>query len=264
MTFMFRIAQLLELKYNLKSEGNSLSSLISNIKRDIINCYNLYINSNKAKDPVLQMLADRGEPFCKRLISLIEDIIANIDTYSFKTLLFKMNEVVEMIGEMKNSRSNSVRSFIHDSIRVTKESEKNYREHVKSKFEMNILRIFSIFEKSVKSIQRFKNYQIDDLKEYSFDPKRKELSKARIYRFIQNQSDIASLYGINDLDTFEKLLFYPDLKNKITTIINAVDRGQIPKDGPEVKKSITEIMEAFRLKSEKDNSQLFGEQKEQI
>lgn len=260
MSFMFRVAQLLELKYNLKAEGAPLD-YINDIKRDIINCYNLYLNSDKAKDPILQMLANNGEPFSKELVSSFEDLVANLNEYSLEQIFNRIRKIINMIADLKMNPQNPVRSFIHDSVRVTKESERNYREHLKSKFENVIVNISGILEKKLKVLQKFVPNS-DNLSEYSFEPRKKELSKARIYRFIKNQADISGVYGLDSLEAFERLLFYPDLKNRITTLINAVDRGKIPQDGPEVKSSINEIMKDFRLKTEKDNSSLFGEQKE--
>lgn len=221
------------------------AQIIAQVKRDIINMYDLYVNSNTAKEPVLQMLSDAGESFSKDLVKDFERLISNIKRGA--GTIDDIYEVVKaMRDDIKNAKSDkSIRQAVHDAVRVTKESEKNYREHVKSKFEMILTRIYSILDKQAKLLHKF----IPDappLIEGIVAPQRKELSKEKLLIFMK--SPAAQKYGLDNINVMEKILFYPELKERITTLINAVDRGRYPVDGPEIAKETAEIMAAFKLK----------------
>jgi regulator of sigma D len=233
--------------------------VINDVKRDLINAYNLYVDSKKAKEPVLQMLADAGEPFCKRLVNEISKTIANIDALAAAPpLLFRqLNKILGEISAMKSDPESKVRSFIHDNVKVTKESERNYREHLKSKFEMILHRLSSILEKQAKILRAFMPTAAP-LAGGMVEPERKELSKEKLLMFTRTPA--AQAHGLDSLDVMERVLFYPDLKQKLTTLINAIDRGHVPADGPEIMQATKEIMDAFKAKE--TNAEQFGEEKE--
>jgi hypothetical protein len=253
-----KLAELLELKYQFRSEGATISEVIDSVKKDVINAYTLYVSS-KAKEPILQKLADIGEPFSKSLVSEMQKTVANIDTLAdAPPLLFRqINKMLGAISAMKSDPEHTTRNFIHDSVRVNRESEKNYREHLKSKFEMVVSRISSILEKQARILKAFLPKDIP-LAGGAVDPQRKELSKEKLLMF--SRSLAAQRYGLDSLDVMEKVLFYPDLKQKITTLVNAIDRGHLPVDGPEVMSATKEIMDFFKQKE--TNSEQFDEEKE--
>jgi hypothetical protein len=254
---LFSLARRFELKYSLLSRADSLQNVVNNIKKDVINMYNLYVNSEKTKEPVLQILANQGEVFSKALIVIMEDMIANIDTYTPVQLFNRINKILGLISEMKKDPENKVRNFIHDAIRVNKDSEKNYREHVKSKFEMVVSRISSILEKQARVLQKLLPKETP-LEGGTVEPQRKELSKQKLLDFMRTPAAVS--FGLNSLDVMERVLFYPDLKQKLTTLINAIDRGHTPLDGPEVRQATQEIMDNFKSRTQ-NNSALFGEEK---
>jgi hypothetical protein len=99
-----RLAQIMELKYNLKSEAAAIEEVINSVKKDIVNAYNLYVNSDKAKEPVLQQLADAGEPFSKALVTAMEKMVSNIDVLAATPhLLFRhLNKILEVIHFYKS------------------------------------------------------------------------------------------------------------------------------------------------------------------
>lgn len=223
-----RLAQLFEFKYNLKSEGSNMQDILNNVKRDIINAYMLYVNSDKAKEPVLQILANAGESFSKSLIFEMEKMVGNIDNLAAKPadLFQEVNRILNGINAVKTDPEKKVRNFIHDSVRATKESEKNYREHLKSKFEMIIHRISSILEKQAKILKAF--IPQTPLSGGVIEPQRKELSKDKLLMFMRTPA--AQMYGLDDIDVITQVLFYPESKQKLTTLINAIDRGHVPMD----------------------------------
>lgn len=239
-----RLAQLMEFKYNLKSEAIAIEEVIHNVKKDIINAYNLYVNSDTAKEPVLQILANAGEPFSRALITAMEKMVSNIDVLAATPhLLFRhLNKILGAINSVKSDPENKLRESIHSSLRSSKESEKNYREHVKSKLEMILSRLSGILEKQGKILQKFLPKDVP-LEGGRVEPQRKELSKEKLLMFMKTPA--AHKFGLDDMDVMTRMLSYQDLRQKITTLINAVDRGHAPLDGPEVSAEAQEIKRLF-------------------
>lgn len=241
---LIRLAQLLEHKYNLKSEAAAIEDVINSIKKDIINAYNLYVNSDTAKEPVLQILADAGEPFSKALVTAMEKMVSNIDVLAATPhLLFRhLNKILGAIKSVKSDPENKLRESIHSALRGSKESERNYREHLKSKLEMILSRVSSILEKQAIVLQKFLPKEVP-LEGGRVEPQRKELSKEKLLMFMKTPP--AQRFGLDSMDVMTRLLSYPDLKQKITTLINAIDRGHAPLDGPEVSAEAQEIKRLF-------------------
>jgi len=247
------------MKYDLKSEASSLSDVMVPIKENLISAYNLYVNSNTAKEPVLQIVADLGEPFSKNVIKKMESIIANIDVLAESpALLFNMiNNLLGSIQEFKDDPEKKIRNFIHDNIRVTKQSERNFRELIKSKFEMVLYRLSGVLEKQAKILRAFLPKEVE-LKGGVITPQRKQLSKEKLLSFSRTRA--AKIYGLDSLDVLEKVLSYDDLREKLTTLINAIDRGHVPFDGIEIAAETQKIMEDF--KNKQNNAKQFGEETE--
>jgi len=229
---LFRLADLLEHKYGLVSEGASATQ-VEEVKRELLNAYKLYVNSKTAKEPILQMLADAGETFSKTLVSMFEGLIASLDKHSNTQLFARVNNMLGMINDMKNDKDFPVRSFIHDAVRVTKDSERNYRERLKSKFEMTISRLSSILEREAKKLQSTLPLGAPTgLEGGRVEPQRKELSREKLLMFMRTPA--AQFYGLDNIEVMTHALSYPEVREKITTLVNSIDRGHLPADGPEV------------------------------
>ena len=246
-----RLALLMESKYKIAG----VPDILNEVKRDLISMYNLYVNSATAKEPYLQMIADAGEIFSKTLIQNIEKVIANIDELAASPMyLFKMlNSILEMINVAKEDPEKKVRNFIHDSIKVKRQSDRNYQELVKSKFERNLYNISIILENNLKTLRAF---MPDDYDFKVNKPERKALSKDKLLMF--SRTPIAKAHGLDNLDILEKILFHNDLRDRVTTLVNSMDRGNKPND-EEIKKETRSILEAFT--NRETNAKQFGEEK---
>ena len=73
---IFTLAKLLDHKYSLKSLA--AFTITPEMKRDLIRAYSNYVSSS-AKEPVLQMLSDAGEPVSSSITSDMASIIAGLD-----------------------------------------------------------------------------------------------------------------------------------------------------------------------------------------
>jgi hypothetical protein len=228
---IFKLAEKLSNKY---AEVDPLEL----IKREIINAYNLYVSSD-AKEPVIQMLADANEPFSQQLKDMMDHLVMGIDEDSYEKLFNRVDKILGLISDMKKDPGNNVRNWIHDNIRAKKQSEVNYREHLKKKFELVLHRLSSILEKQAKELKK----HFDPTKPLSgemVDRTRGQLSKDKILMFLRTPA--AEKYNL-DKDIFEKVTSNdPEMRSKVTTLINAIDRGHTPQDGPEVSAMARERM----------------------
>jgi hypothetical protein len=231
MSGLERLGKLFEHKYGLVVEAASNDEIRKQVNKDVILTYNLYVNPETAKEPVLQMLANAGEPFSKTLISIFKGIINDLPSHSNTQLYTRLNNMMGMIHDGKQKEG--VRKFIHDSVRVTKESEKNYRERLKSKFEMVIHRVTSLLDKQLKALQQVLPKGMEAEQEGGIiEPQRKELSKEQLLIFMRTPA--AQQYHLDDMDVMYQILSDPTMKGRLTTLVNAISRGHVPADGPAV------------------------------
>lgn len=222
-----RLANLLEHKYAAIRKVTPLNV----IKDGLVNAYKLYVNKDTAKEPVIQMVADAGEPFSNKLLDDMHMLIANIDKLPAKELFHLVSQILGDIKAAKDDPAKTVRNFIHDAVRVRKESDRNYREHVKSKFEQALFRLSSLLEKSFQELQHFTRLE-GPPEGTTVMPERKQLSKEKLLMFMRTPA--AQFYKLDNLDVMQKILQYPETKELLTTLVNAIDRGHVPADGPEV------------------------------
>lgn len=194
------------------------------IKDGLITAYKLYVNKDTAKEPVLQMVADAGEPFSTKLMDDMHTLIANIEKLPAKDLFNMVGVILGDIRRVKEDPQKTVRNFIHDAVRVRRESDKNYREHV-------LFRLSSLLEKSAQELQHFTRLE-GPLEGTTVFPERKQLSKEQILVFMKTPA--AQYYKLDNMDVMQKILQYPETKEMLTTLVNAISRGHVPADGPEV------------------------------
>lgn len=231
MSVIKRLGKIFELKYGFVAEAASNDQIRKQVDKDVVLTYNLYVNSATTKEPVLQMLANAGEPFSKGVIDILSSIAKDIGQNSNTQLYTRLNNLMGMIHDAKQKEG--VRKFIHDSVRATKESERNYREHLKSKFEMVIHRVTSLLDKQLKLLQTILPKGLEVEQEGGrLEPQRKELSKEKLLIFMKTPG--AQQYRLDDMDVMYQILSDPEMKQRLTTLVNAIARGHIPADGPAV------------------------------
>lgn len=241
---VIRLAEIIKNKYSLHAEAASLKEIVDGAKKEIILAYKHHV-SEAAKEPVLQLVATQlHEPWTKKFVKSITDLVATIDDLPPAEIFTKTNELLGMISEYKKDPENKVRNHIHDSIRINRESDRKYREHVKSKFETSIKGLSGLLEKAALKLKAF--VPESTLSGGAVDPKRKELSRDQINMFMY--TPVAAAYGLNNMEMMTKILEDHELRQKLTTIINAIDRGHRPIDGPEMRESVSELAELSRQK----------------
>jgi hypothetical protein len=223
-----RLARVFEVKYGLISEAASPGEVLARVKSDIVNNYRQWVDG---KYRALKILAEAGEPYAKGLADAYNDLVQGIDSYTPVQLFNRMNKVLGLINAMKSDPKKEYRHSIHEIVGISKTVDQNYREQLKSGFETNLKNISYGLEKLAKTLRVLIDKETP-LAGGAVEPQRKELSKDKILMFMRTPA--AQTYGLDNIDVMTNLLQYPQLREKITTLINAIDRGHAPADGPEV------------------------------
>lgn len=224
---ILRLAQLFELKYGLKVEAvASPADILMRVKKDIDNNYKNWV---MGKYPALRSLAVLNEPYAKKLFGIYTDLVDNLDGFSPVQILNRLNKILGLIKSMKDNPKD-YRESIHNILEISRESDRNAREKLKSGFETNLKNISFELEKAAKILKAFS--PDTEITGGAVDPQRKDLSKEKLLMFMRTPA--AQRYGLNDINVMTEVLLDPEFKNRITTLINAIDRGHTPIDGPEV------------------------------
>jgi vacuolar-type H+-ATPase subunit F/Vma7 len=241
-----RLAKAVEVKYVLKLASTKLDEA----KKEIKLAYQLHV-SETAKEPVISKVSKEfNEPETTKLVEIMEDLVKNINDYDAPTLFTQVNEVLKIISEYKKDPEKKVRNFIHDAIRIKRQSDIQYREHIKSKYETALTRIFGLLEKAAIKLKTL--VPEGSLAGGLIEPQRKELSKDKIQRFLITPE--AQAMGLTTLDIVTKVLEYPELRQKLTTVINAIDRGHRPADAPELSREVEYLAQLIRQRLSDNDS----------
>lgn len=243
-----RFATLMNDKYDLVAEGADYDRTMAEVKRDIIRTYNLYVNSASPDitEPVLQMLKDAGEPVSKSLVNDFETLVANLKAGAgtVEQIFKSVNKILGDINVAKKSRS--VREFIHDNTPSGTSPQRNYRERLKSKYEMVVSRISSIFKKQAEILNEIL-LNTQAISGGRVKPERQELSRDQMWAFIHGHP-VAGQYGLDNKEVFAKIYDDLELRDNLTTLIYAAKRDKHAKDTSGIVKAVKELMDLFRLK----------------
>lgn len=242
-----RLAQLLELKYEFQSWAAivpvSQDRLLTEVRRDILDVYRNYF-SRSARDSMLQFAADTGEKKAVDLTYKIDILIKNIDKLSAEKLIASVNEVLGMLLDMKNDPEKTTRQAIRDKLRG--HTDRIIQQGL-IKYERIMDRAFSALQKAARRLTVI----VPDVAVQSGNISRQkgELTKNRLIYFVLATPPMRD-YGIDSLDIVQKILEEPDMKDKLTTLYNAVHRGHIPLDGSEVLTFATEVRRRMEEKAQ--------------
>jgi hypothetical protein len=197
------------------------------------------------KNNILRFLASLGERVSKHLIEDMADLAAEVDQLiqqpSQDQLLLQMANIRHDIAESKQS----VRQAIHNSVDPTlpfAQREKE-RKHLKSKFEDVCFRLERMLIAQSDMVKQYVSpeaiQQVGNILSGKVSPKRKALPDKVFTDFALTSE--AKKYGVDDLEVLAKIKDDPELKELLTTVINAIHRKQTPKDGNKLLQVATQI-----------------------
>lgn len=252
---VIRLAKYLEIKYNLKSIAISPIKEVDQVREDLKNFYTTWLVGPRVKDQSILHWSKQGtgEEFdqINNLVKIVHELSQNKE-FSESKLYRKLKQALGLSQLLKDKTLNLIRDEIILNTIGLRESNKNEINKQESKIRTFLRMLDSVYEKSKNIIGKYvpitlKN-KIDSEEAFGGyeDQKRKPLSKEKLLMFSNTLA--AQTYGFNSLEMLEKLLDEPGARDKLTTLINAIDRGHIPKDGPEIMsitKSIREYIDSL-------------------
>lgn len=233
-----RLAQLFELKYGFQSEAAqtpvSEDRIFAEAKRDVLEGYRQYF-SRSAKDSLLQYAADKGDPAAIAVTYKIDKMVKDIDKATPEKLLAELNDILGLMYKMKGDPTKATRQTIRDSLVGHKE---NVIKHYLTKYERIMSAAFPLLQKIASRLQVL----VPDVPVHggNVSRQRADLTRKDLINFIMYSSPFKT-YGLDSLDVMEKFLDDPELRQKITTLINSIKRGNIPEDGFQVHTLAQEI-----------------------
>lgn len=242
-----RLARLMALKYGFQSEAAtspiSQDRIIAEVKRDLLDTYRNYF-SRSAKNSMLQYAADKGDPLMVELTYKMDKLIRDIDTLTPGKMIKTLNDLLAVMWEIKKDSSKLARQAIRDSLRGHPERT---IQHFLTTFEGLLSRAFSTIQKAAVKLQVI----TPDVAVHggALSRQRGELVIKDIMDFVKFTPTFKN-YGLDSVDIMEQFLQDPDLKQRLTTLINSIDRGHTPLDGPEVSRIAQEIKQKLDQKNQ--------------
>lgn len=211
-----------------------------------------------------------GFQFCRQLLALIDYLKIHKNSISLGEMRETLLIIIKIITENKDMKFGpdgkaakdappSLVQFPHVSELIfqifptSKKIDIKYRNELFNKARTGLSRILSIAIDAVKDLQtleimvpekftykKITNVDLDKELPSRFVPQRAMLSENDIIDFIRRHGD---QYGISSQEDWGSVLRDdPQLKQDITTVINALNRGHHPKDAATVKMEIAEVL----------------------
>lgn len=211
-----------------------------------------------------------GHQFCKEILSIIDYLKINAHTISLGGLREALTHLVQIIeknkelkfgptgkpskdGVAESIQFSHVSELIFQLIQVNKKHDIKLRNEQFGKARTGLSRILSVALGMLEDIhtlevmvpEKFKyqnvtNIDTDQKLPERFTPQRAPLSDYDIIDFIRQYGD---QYGISSKEDWA-VAFKDDpaLKQQMTTVINALNRGHSPQDAATMKMEIAEIL----------------------
>lgn len=243
----------LDIGTTLRSRITNLSNIINKTHGILREC-----SDSDAKNPKNEREASavEGFEFIKKVVGMIDYLDALKDHQSPESLkdiylaALILKETIEKNLATKHEGRDVQFPHVSDLIWEMKplagKKWDDFRKYESAKARGGLARIMSIAIDMLKNLKDagidvgFGKVEDDD----RFKPQRAELSSQEIIPFLL---EYGPEYGIENTDEWMKVLESDKgLKSKLTTIINALNRGHSPVDASGAKKQIREILEGYR------------------
>lgn len=282
-----RLAEIFSLKYKVAADPvhmemllrNEIDSLHKNL--DLFNILRKAAESGaaKPKNP-LERRAVAAYAFLKDLVSMIDYLKINkrqLDLGQIREMLLKIVNLIsankevkfnnagvaDENGELSNVQFAHVSDLIMLMIPATTVGDRKKRDDQYQKARTGLSRILStsitmldqLSKLEVMVPEKFTHVSSEDIEApvpERFEPQRGMLSVYDIVDFIRQHGD---KYGISSRDDWSQAITNdPELKEQMTTVINALNRGHSPRDGAAVKAQIAEILNHHRERMQTNKS----------
>jgi len=276
-----RIAAIYSNKMAAEIEPATLSSKLNNLEEharftadilyNLVDRYNIVraCSESEAKkgQGTTEKQAIKGYLFCKAILSIIDRLKADQDKLPLKIMHEGLRLLLDQISaeHKKNNFADEV-ELIFQMLPSGTQYERKLRDEQYGKFRTAMSELVKSAKKGIKNIQDYyklreymekQKIEVPPEEEYlpfeetnleqelpeDFQPTRAPLSVYDIVDFIRQHGDE---YGIESRDDWGKVMTYnPELKSLLTGVINAINRGHIPKDKEYVKEQIKNILTKY-------------------
>lgn len=292
---LLKVANYITIKYGA---GPDAERLEDNIRSNITM---LWVLANE-KFSVLAVCADtnpkkptspnetkaiEGAKFCKQLLTLINYLQAHRKDISLIDLQKVLKEIVELIdthkdvkisekgkiserGKVESIQFPHVSELIFNIMPHSTVRDRTIRDQQYQKARTGLSRILSVSltmlqdlsQLEVAAPQKFEGAAEDvGILPSRFLPQRGALSVYDIISFIREHGDE---YGLSSLEDWTTVFRDdPKLKDEMTTVINAVNRGHLPLGSADMKMEIARILKEYEQRKS-NNASLFEETEEGI
>lgn len=292
---IYRLASLLGAKYKFASDANTVEaalrksiSMLWKYPNKLFPILKACADSGaaKAKTPH-EKKAVAGFKFVKKLLDIIEILHNNSETLSLGELREALLSVVNLIEQNKDLTFNiegkpsakgtsdlvatqfpHVSALIFELMPVTKRHDIKVRNDMQGKARTGLSRIFSLSSTMLDQIKELEimvpekftheaeTVDINQETPDRFSPQRAPLAANDIIDFIRQHGD---QYGLSSKEDWNTVFEHdPVLREEITTVINALNRGHSPQNGLAVKEEIQKILQRHK-ELQPTNAHLFEE-----
>jgi hypothetical protein len=208
--------------------------------------------------------AVEGYQFCRNIVSKIDYLKANKDKISLPALKKTLQEIKQEIsdkmfpgvgdGQKATIEFPQVSALIYQMTQSGKKHDRKLRDEQLGKARKGLSRIVSLSITMLEMLNQLSPPEVEENIGGRFQPTRAPLSENDIISFIRQNGD---QYGLSTTDDWAvALMDDPQLKEQLTTVINALSRGQVPRNSVDVKMQLAEIMKNHEERKA-NNSHLF-------
>jgi hypothetical protein len=253
-----RLAGLYALKYKVAVNAKDLEASIRNqidaLYLVVSKTHNILraCAQSEASKPTTpeEAMAVEGYKFCQEVVSKIDYLKANKDKLSLDVIKKTLQDIKTQVeismfpnfggGQKATIEFPQVSALIYQLIPTAKKHDRKLRDEQLGKARKGFSRIVSIVIGMLEQLRQLQGSEVEENIGGRFQATRAPLSESDIVSFIRQNGD---QYGISTTDDWSVALTDdPQLKEQLTTVINALNRGQAPRDSADVKMQLAEIM----------------------
>lgn len=275
---LFRLSELIAVKYKVAAEASDLERNEAEIRRMIVELWNVGSTKpemNASKSPYGEILrglstlslqgkatstleeqAKRGHTLLKEVLNITDVLKTNVNKVDLQTLRSKLEELRALLQASMAPGVRGTVDFPDVSTLVflgieqrTKLERDKFKAPAYVKARTGLIRIFEIAGNIISKLNKFEG--LPSTGDPTIRPTR-STQKARLYpqRAPLAEYDIVPFlrqyglqYGLRDNEDWATAFRDdPQFKHEITTVINALDRGLIPRDEASVKMEIARVI----------------------
>jgi hypothetical protein len=242
-----------------------------NVKKSLKAAYDTWIV--RSRDQSLQFWADKGYEASQSFLDILGKLAdhGNPDNSNPVKLFMAINRALGLSTQMRKSPDNNIGHFkdqVKDSTRPLNQGIVSMLNLRDSKARTALRMLDSVLAKSALQLQNaFPELQKVKLEGGHEDQKRRVVSRDEIRRFLEKHP-AAEQYGL-DLETVtwllqsEGLMYFPAEREALVTLINAVNRGETPRNADDILKKTQKIKEELQRKEPEKVHELPEEEAQQ-